>query len=79
MFTFGIENDSANHIVTKLIVNGDNQVNAVNGQYQNGGNTAVVRLAVGEQAWVAVNGGNATIWNTDGFRYSTFSGVYLFE
>ena len=77
MFTFGIESDAAGHIVTKLVVNGANQVNAVIGQYQNSGNTAVVRLTTGQEVWVAIDGGNATIWNSDTYRYSTFSGVYL--
>ena len=78
-FTFGIENDANNHIVFKLLVDGVNQINSVNGQYENSGNSAVVRLKVGQMAWIATNGGNSTIWNSDMFRYSTFSAVYLFE
>ena len=76
-FSYNIESDSPGHIVTQLVVDRYRVLSAVNGQYQNAGNSAVVRLTAGNQVWVAVSGGNATIWNSNQYRYSTFTGVAL--
>lgn len=76
-FIFNIENDSPGHIVTQLVVDGFPLLSAVNGQYQNAGNSAIVKLTTGNQVWVEVSGGNATILNSNLYRYSTFTGVSL--
>ena len=76
-FSFNIESDSPGHTVFQLVVDGYSVLSSVIGQYQNGGNSAVLRLKTGNEVWVALHGGNATIWNSDQYRYSSFTGVAL--
>lgn len=77
LFTFGLESDAPHFLVASLFVDGVNLVNSVCIQYQNGGNTAMVRLNAGSSVWVGTSGANATIWNSDKLHYSTFSGILL--
>ena len=87
LFTFNIESvDSRGLIVVKLVIDGVNQLDATasapSGATRTdamGGNTAIVRVTAGQSVWVATYDQNdVELWNAGVFRYTSFSGVFLY-
>ena len=83
LFSFTIESHNAYVIVAKLVVDGNNQLDAITdgsgGHYQTASTTAIVRVTSGQSVWVATYHNNdVTLFDSDRFRYTSFSGVLLF-
>ena len=83
LFIFNINSYAKGEIDAKLLIDGKNQLDAVasagTGVYEMSGNTAVLRVTVGQSVWVANHWlTKATLVNTDNFRYTSFSGVLLY-
>ena len=70
-------------VVAKLVVDGNNQLDVVtdgrNGQIRTAGNTTIIYVTAGQSVWVATFAINdVTLFDTDVFRYTSFTGVLLF-
>lgn len=82
LFTFNIETYGNGFIHTKLVVDGENQLDAVTWGLQStdmSGNTAILRITAGQSVWVATYYSNdVELFKTDTYRYTSFSGVLLY-
>lgn len=83
IFTFFVGERGAEEVRTQLIVNGINVLDAVaeaqGGTHDaQGGNTALLRLAASDNVWVNVVSANSHIEGDPQFRFTSFSGFYLF-
>lgn len=83
MFTFFIGERNHREVRAQLYVNNNNIVDAIAEPIADqhdiqGGNTAVVRLATGDIVWINVIKDGSHVEGSNIFRYSSFTGLYLY-
>ena len=81
LFHFSIESEHAGVMVAKLVIDGNNQLDGVadGGGFDMTSTTAIVRVTAGQSVWVATYQVNdRTLFDTNNFRYTSFSGVLLY-
>lgn len=79
LFSFNLQSEGIGLTAAKLVVDGINQLDAIStNPNEMGGNTAVLRITVGQSVWVANHfRSDVELFDTDDFRYTSFSGVLL--
>lgn len=79
LFSFNLHSEGLGLTVAKLVVDGINQLDGISTNLNEmGGNTAVLRLTAGQSVWVAnYLRSDVELWDEDGYRYTSFSGVLL--
>lgn len=83
LFSFYIGERGTHQVGARLVVDGDYIVHATadtvsEAHDAQGSNSALVRLERGESVWIDVDYSNTHLEGSNGYRLTTFSGLYLY-